>query len=335
MSRKFRSVGFTNIPSFINSQNFHLDHKVVLATIYGYSQKGVGVFRGSYDHISNIISRTRRKAISVMNELEELNLVIKVPRGANEKNEFLVNDTAIDYLIECERIREFYDPEVLKGGNSKIIAFLCSEKYQTSPKIKGEICSPLDEKEEVGVKSVHPQGEICSLRTYTNTNTNNIKNTKKGFSENDTENENQKTEEQSKLFQVEEKKKKEEKESCAKEKEQNQNKVSNLDDNKFDKQTIESFNKFESWLRKEARNVNKMSSPFTIDEFYKLNQQFSKKFIADLILAMDNHKPLNKKNISAYRTFLNWAKRSTSSSAYSSNRAVDDGEQKWKEYLGR
>ena len=53
-----------------------------------------------------------------------------------------------------------------------------------------------------------------------------------------------------------------------------------------------------------------MKNPFTIEEYLKLKEKFTSVQIKDLIEKMGNHKPLLSKNISAYKTFLNWMERS-------------------------
>lgn len=70
------------------------------------------------------------------------------------------------------------------------------------------------------------------------------------------------------------------------------------------------FKNFQDFIKNDASNVGKMKEPFTIVEYLKLKETFTSKQIKDLILNMGNSKPLLSKNISAYRTFLNWMARS-------------------------
>ena len=69
------------------------------------------------------------------------------------------------------------------------------------------------------------------------------------------------------------------------------------------------FKNFQDFIKNDAANVGKMKEPFTIEEYLKLKEKFTSKQIKDLILNMGNSKPLLSKNISAYRTFLNWMAR--------------------------
>ena len=69
------------------------------------------------------------------------------------------------------------------------------------------------------------------------------------------------------------------------------------------------FKAFTDWIQDNATRVNQLKEPFTFDQFFKLKQKFENQFIKQLIFDMHNYKPLLTKNISAYRTFLNWAQK--------------------------
>lgn len=68
------------------------------------------------------------------------------------------------------------------------------------------------------------------------------------------------------------------------------------------------FLKFQNWIKEKAPAVAKMEQPFTIDQYLKIRQQLTKDVVTDLLLRMNNWKPLLKKNKSAYQTILNWSK---------------------------
>ena len=70
------------------------------------------------------------------------------------------------------------------------------------------------------------------------------------------------------------------------------------------------FKNFQEFIKRDAINVSKMKEPFTIDEYLKIKIQYSSAQVKELLLKMGNYKPLLSKNISAYRTFLNWMERS-------------------------
>ena len=77
----------------------------------------------------------------------------------------------------------------------------------------------------------------------------------------------------------------------------------------FTKEQKASFDNFQKWLLNDAPNVAKMKNPFTIDQYLKIAKDFKADVIKDLINKMDNWADLNKKNVYAYKTFLNWSKR--------------------------
>lgn len=75
------------------------------------------------------------------------------------------------------------------------------------------------------------------------------------------------------------------------------------------KEEILFFKNFETWIKDSAANVSKMKEPFKIEEYLKLKKIFSSEQIKGQVLKMHNYRPLLQKNVSAYRTFLNWAER--------------------------
>ncbi len=81
----------------------------------------------------------------------------------------------------------------------------------------------------------------------------------------------------------------------------------NDSDSKKEKET--SFLKFIDWQKKNAANVLKMKEPFTLDQYLELKEKYKPADLKDLLVSMHNYKPLLEKNVSAYLTLLNWAKR--------------------------
>lgn len=69
------------------------------------------------------------------------------------------------------------------------------------------------------------------------------------------------------------------------------------------------FKAFQDWIMVNAPNVAKMNEPFTEDQYTQIREKYSLQFVTGLIVEMHNWKYLKKKNVSAYLTFLNWAKR--------------------------
>lgn len=69
------------------------------------------------------------------------------------------------------------------------------------------------------------------------------------------------------------------------------------------------FVRFEKWIHEHAERVCKMQNPFREPEYEQLKKDFTHDQICELLIAMHNYKALISKNVSAYLTFLNWAKR--------------------------
>lgn len=70
----------------------------------------------------------------------------------------------------------------------------------------------------------------------------------------------------------------------------------------------EKFRNFVIWYIEKADKVNKLPDPITLENFNSLMSKYEKDFIAEVILDMNNHKDLNKKYVSAYRTLNSWIK---------------------------
>lgn len=77
----------------------------------------------------------------------------------------------------------------------------------------------------------------------------------------------------------------------------------------FTSEQEELYKKFIKWSKENIPNVSKMQKPLSIDEYFKLKNSFPSQFIITLLYKMDNYKDIKKKNVSTYRTFLNWAER--------------------------
>jgi hypothetical protein len=71
----------------------------------------------------------------------------------------------------------------------------------------------------------------------------------------------------------------------------------------------ELFKQFQEYLNKNAPRVTKMQQPITIEEYLKLRKKVDKAVIKKVLRAMDNRADLLKKNLSAYKTILNWSER--------------------------
>ena len=77
----------------------------------------------------------------------------------------------------------------------------------------------------------------------------------------------------------------------------------------YSKEQIESFKRFQDWIKENAPRVAKMKEPFTIKQYFSLDKEgYNGESIKNLLMNMHNYKPLDK-NISAYRTLTNWHKR--------------------------
>lgn len=61
-------------------------------------------------------------------------------------------------------------------------------------------------------------------------------------------------------------------------------------------------------LTEELPNVSKMEKPLTAEEGEKLIEEFGHEAVSDVLLSMENYKPLVKKNVSANLTARKWLK---------------------------
>lgn len=101
------------------------------------------------------------------------------------------------------------------------------------------------------------------------------------------------------------------------------------------------FGQFKEWLLKNAPAILKMQQPVTVDQYFKLQEEFNtpglKKLLFEKFKAMANRTDL-KKNKSAYETVINWARKDIERdpekfklSVASINPVISNGE---KELLG-
>lgn len=71
---------------------------------------------------------------------------------------------------------------------------------------------------------------------------------------------------------------------------------------------IAAFEKFLEWILANAPRVAKMKEPFTIEQFLKVKGKFPPEQVQELLKAMHNWEPLQKKNRSAFLTLTRWKK---------------------------
>ncbi|WP_418975965.1 DUF6291 domain-containing protein [Alistipes putredinis] len=71
----------------------------------------------------------------------------------------------------------------------------------------------------------------------------------------------------------------------------------------------EDFLKFQQWVADNAPRVSQMKEPMTEEQLRRLKGKYSTEQICDILLRMHNYSDLQKKNISAYLTALNWLGR--------------------------
>jgi hypothetical protein len=83
----------------------------------------------------------------------------------------------------------------------------------------------------------------------------------------------------------------------------------NNDNKEEDSLYAQKFKAFEEWVLKNTPKVAKMNQPFNIGQYIKLTKKLPKEQVKDLLLGMQNYRPLLEKNDSAYLTIINWAKR--------------------------
>lgn len=68
------------------------------------------------------------------------------------------------------------------------------------------------------------------------------------------------------------------------------------------------FLAFQKWILKEAPRVAQLKDPFTLEQYLKIREEFSKEQVKDILMKMHNWKPLLSKNLSANLTIRNWIK---------------------------
>lgn len=70
------------------------------------------------------------------------------------------------------------------------------------------------------------------------------------------------------------------------------------------------FTRLSEWIENNCPRVADMKEPITLRQFVKIREEIKDKAkITELLRNMQNWQPLLKKNVSAYQTLLNWAKR--------------------------
>lgn len=69
------------------------------------------------------------------------------------------------------------------------------------------------------------------------------------------------------------------------------------------------FQKFKDWQKKNSPRVLDMKEPFTLEQYLEIKTKYTPEKLKEILVDMHNYKPLLTKNISAYLTLLNWAKR--------------------------
>jgi len=62
------------------------------------------------------------------------------------------------------------------------------------------------------------------------------------------------------------------------------------------------------WLNNNCPIVQGLSQPLNNEQAIKLIDCFDKRYISEQFEAMENHKPLKTKSVSAYKTFLSWSR---------------------------
>lgn len=72
---------------------------------------------------------------------------------------------------------------------------------------------------------------------------------------------------------------------------------------------IDKFKSFNDWIDVNTPRIKQFKQPFTIPEYLRLSEDFSKELIKKTLLAMQNRADVTKKNLSANLTFRNWAAR--------------------------
>lgn len=92
----------------------------------------------------------------------------------------------------------------------------------------------------------------------------------------------------------------------------NNNQDLDLDNKKvlsYDNTKNAPFNEFEKKMKERFPNIMKMEEPLTLEQAKKLKEKYDPDLLLHIMEQMDNYRPLVKKNISAYKTIINWCER--------------------------
>ena len=69
------------------------------------------------------------------------------------------------------------------------------------------------------------------------------------------------------------------------------------------------YERFKDWMSENTPNVLMLQKGITEQEFLKLKEKYDYGQIIEILQSMENYKDLTKKYVSAYLTFLKWAKK--------------------------
>ena len=69
------------------------------------------------------------------------------------------------------------------------------------------------------------------------------------------------------------------------------------------------FDAIKNWIKEKAPRVMQMKEPLTMDEYFKLKDRYGVDIIPKILLAMHNWSKLTKERVSAYLTFITFAKK--------------------------
>lgn len=78
-------------------------------------------------------------------------------------------------------------------------------------------------------------------------------------------------------------------------------------DHNYSIEQMAQFDRFIKWINENAPRVNQMDDKFTITQYMQLTADgWSAVSVKEILLKMQNYKPLLQKNKSSYLTLLNW-----------------------------
>lgn len=66
---------------------------------------------------------------------------------------------------------------------------------------------------------------------------------------------------------------------------------------------------FQKKMRGRFPRIMRMEQPLTIDQAKKLKDKYDSDLLLSIMNDMENYKPLTKKNVSAFKTIVNWCNR--------------------------